>query len=58
MWWFFVDLLLYVDDMLMIEKDMIDVKRVREMLKGEFEMKDLGAAKKVPDMEITRERAK
>lgn len=34
-------LLLYVDDMLMIAKDITDVKRVNRTLKGEFEIKFL-----------------
>lgn len=51
-----VYLLLYVDDMLIAAKDMFDVNRVKEMLKSEFEMKDLGAAMKILSMEIIRDR--
>ena len=51
-------LLLYVDDMLVIEKYMFKVKKVKKMLKGKFEMKDLGAAKKILGMEITKDRDK
>lgn len=51
-----VYLLLYVDDMLVVAIDMFKVKKVKEMLKGEFEMKDLGPAKKLLGMEIIRDR--
>ena len=51
-----VYLLLYVDDMLVVAKDMFEVKKVKEMLKGEFEMKDLGPAKTILGMEIIRDR--
>ena len=51
-------LLLYVDDMLVIAKDMFEVKKVKEMFKVEFEMKDLGATKKILGMEISRDREK
>ena len=51
-------LLLYVDDMLVIAKDMFEVKKVEKMLKGEFEMKDLWTAKRILGMKITRDRDK
>lgn len=51
-------LVLYVDDMLVAARDMNDVNRVKKMLKSEFEMKDLGAAKKILGMEIIRDRKK
>ena len=51
-------LFLYVDDMLVIAKDIFEVKKVKKMLKGKFEMKDLGAAKKILGMEITKDRDK
>ena len=40
-------LLLYVDDMLIICKDIVDINELKEAVKFEFEMKDLGAAKKI-----------
>ena len=43
----FVYLLLYVDDMLITAKDMSEVDKLKAQLKQEFEMKDLGAAKKI-----------
>jgi hypothetical protein len=43
----FVYLLLYVDDMLIAAKSMFEVKRLKSLLSDEFEMKDLGGAKKI-----------
>jgi hypothetical protein len=40
-------LLLYVDDMLIAAKSMFEVKRLKSLLSDEFEMKDLGGAKKI-----------
>jgi hypothetical protein len=40
----FVYLLLYVDDMLVACKDKHQVKLTKQLLKEEFEMKDLGEA--------------
>ena len=52
----YVYLLLYVDDMLIAAKDMSEINRLKTQLSGEFEMKDLGAAKKILGMEIQRDR--
>jgi hypothetical protein len=52
----FVYLLLYVDDMLIAAKSMLEIKRLKSLLGDEFEMKDLGAAKKILGMEIHRDR--
>jgi hypothetical protein len=49
-------LLLYVDDMLIAAKDMGEVQKVKDQLSSEFDMKDLGAAKKILGMEIIRDR--
>ena len=49
-------LLLYVDDMLIVAKSMCDIQNLKILLSGEFDMKDLGAAKKVLGMEIYRDR--
>lgn len=38
-------LLLYVDDMLVAAKDLTEVKKLKELLSSEFEMKDLCCAK-------------
>ncbi|KAK3033756.1 hypothetical protein RJ639_034198 [Escallonia herrerae] len=49
-------LLLYVDDLLIAAKLMSDVNGLKEQLKREFEMKDLGVAKRILGMEIQRDR--
>ena len=43
----FVYLLLYVDDMLIATKDKGEIRKVKAKLSKEFEMKDLGSAKKI-----------
>ncbi|GKV28505.1 hypothetical protein SLEP1_g37549 [Rubroshorea leprosula] len=50
-----VYLLLYVDDMLIAAKSMLIIDDLKKQLNGEFEMKDLGAAKKILGMEIHRD---
>ncbi|KAG8474935.1 hypothetical protein CXB51_031652 [Gossypium anomalum] len=52
----FVYLLLCVDDMLIATKDKGEIIKVKAQLSEEFEMKDLGPAKKILGMEILRER--
>ncbi|GJR43097.1 kinase-like domain, phloem protein 2-like protein [Tanacetum coccineum] len=49
-------LLLYVDDMLVAAKDIEEVKKLKILLNTEFDMKDLGAARKILGMEIIRDR--
>ncbi|KAK1686989.1 hypothetical protein QYE76_047837 [Lolium multiflorum] len=49
-------LLLYVDDMLIAAKRKKEITTLKSQLSSEFEMKDLGAAKKILGMEITRDR--
>ena len=51
-------LLLYVDDMLVATKNKLDIARLKELLNSEFDMKDLGPAKKILGMEIYRDRAR
>ena len=53
----FIFLLLYVDDMLIATKSMIKVNKLKSLLSKEFDMKDLGATKKILGMEIHRDRA-
>ncbi|KAG8485521.1 hypothetical protein CXB51_019057 [Gossypium anomalum] len=48
--------LLYVDDMLIAAKDKGEIRKVKAQLSEEFEMKDLGPAKKILGMEILRDR--
>ncbi|KAG8478386.1 hypothetical protein CXB51_028195 [Gossypium anomalum] len=52
----FVYLLLYVDDMLIAAKDKGEIINVKAQLNEEFEMKDLGQAKKILGIEILRDK--
>ena len=47
----------YVDDMLIVVKSMVEVNKLKSLLSKEFDMKDLGAAKKILGMEIHKDRA-
>jgi hypothetical protein len=49
-------LLLYVDDILIPTKSVKEVAALKAQLSHEFDMKDLGAAKKTLGMEIIRDR--
>ncbi|PHU21405.1 Ubiquitin carboxyl-terminal hydrolase 20 [Capsicum chinense] len=49
---------IYIDDMLIGAKDMREIIKVKTQLRKEFEMKDLGAEKKILDMESLRDREK
>ena len=51
----FIYLLLYVDDILITAKDLTEIHNLKTQLKSEFEMKDLGAAKKILGMEIRKD---
>jgi len=51
----YIYLLLYVDDMLIACKSRSTIDRLKTQLFSEFEMKDLGEAKKVLGMEIERD---
>jgi transposase InsO family protein len=53
-----VYLVLYVDDMLLAAKSKFDIQKLKDLLNAEFDMKDLGAAKKILGMEIYRDREK
>ena len=52
----FLYLLFYVDDMLIAAKSKEEIRTVKAQLNNEFEMKDLGATKKILGMEILRDR--
>ncbi|KAH9659027.1 hypothetical protein KPL70_023708 [Citrus sinensis] len=54
----FIYLLLYVDDMLIASKSKDEIEKLKTQLNQEFEMKDLGEAKKILGMEICRDRAR
>jgi hypothetical protein len=49
-------LLLYVDDMLIAAKSRREITTLKKLLSSVFEMKDLGAAKKILGMEIIRDK--
>jgi hypothetical protein len=52
----FIFLLLYVDDMLIAAKSIVEVNKLKVLLSKEFDMKDLSTAKKILGMEIRRDR--
>jgi hypothetical protein len=52
----FIFLLLYVDDMLIATTSIMEVNNLKVLLSREFDMKDLGAAKKILRMEIRRDK--
>ncbi|KAH9679582.1 Integrase catalytic domain-containing protein [Citrus sinensis] len=52
----FIYLLLYVDDMLLASKNRDEIKRLKQQLASEFEMKDLGDAQRILGMEIRRDK--
>ncbi|CAM8880102.1 unnamed protein product [Rhodiola kirilowii] len=54
----FIILLLYVDDMLIVGKDIQLIYKLKGDFSKAFDMKDLGKAKQILGMEITRERKK
>ena len=53
----FIYLVMYVDNMLIAAKTNSDIQRLKGLLSAEFEMKDVGAAKKILGMEIYRKRS-
>ena len=52
----YIYLLLYVDDMLVACKSRTEIEALKQLLNSEFDMKDLGQAKKILGMEIRRNR--
>jgi hypothetical protein len=48
---------LYVDDMLLIGKNMDEIKKGKKNLSSKFDMKDLGAYKLIMGMDIKRDRS-
>ena len=55
---YFVYLLLYDDDMLIVAKSMVEINKLKSQLSKEFEMKELGVAKEILGMEILGDRKK
>jgi len=54
----FIILLLYVDDMIVVGYDPKKISALKKALSKSFAMKDLGSAKKILEMKITRDRSK
>jgi len=52
----FIFLLPYVDDMVIAAKSIMEVNNLKVLLSREFDMKDLGTAKKILGMEIRMDR--
>jgi len=52
----YVILLLYVDDMLVARSSMQDIIDLKKKLANTFEMKDVGEAKQILGMKITRDK--
>jgi hypothetical protein len=52
----FIILLLYVDDMLIVGRDTSKIDKLKEELSTSFSMKDLGSAKQILGMKISRDR--
>ena len=53
----FIFLLIYVDDMLIAAQHMHDIVSLKALLGQEFDMKDLGAPKRILGMEIHRNKS-
>ena len=54
----FTYLLMYINDMLITSKKQAEIDKLKIQLNQEFEMKDLGEAKKILGMEVNRDKAK
>jgi len=52
----FINMLVYVDDMLIASKSVIEVERMKHQLSKEFEMKELGEAHKILGKDIHRDK--
>ena len=52
----FIFLLLYVDDMLIVDNNLHDVNELKSLLSKEFDIKDLSPAKKILGIEIHRDK--
>ena len=51
----FVHFLIYVDDMLVASSNISEMEKLMEQMRRDFEMKDLGEAKKILRIKITRD---
>lgn len=50
----YIYLLIYVDDMLIACGDKAEIQKLKLLLKAEFEMQDIGAAKRILGIDILR----
>ncbi|KAL2249801.1 UNVERIFIED_CONTAM: Retrovirus-related Pol polyprotein from transposon TNT 1-94 [Sesamum indicum] len=53
---FFIILLLYVDDMLIVGSNVKEINRLKDQLSRKFDMKDLGKTRQILGMKITRDK--
>jgi hypothetical protein len=53
---YFIYIVLYVNDMFLVAKKKSGIQKLKEQLSTKFEMKDLGAAKKILGIEIYMDR--
>lgn len=53
----YIYMVLYVDDMLIAAQQICDAQKLKDLLSVEFEIKDLGAAKKIMGMKIFKDRS-
>ena len=54
----YIILLLYVDDMLVVVSNIDEIIKLKMQLSKEFDIKDLGPAKKILGMQIRRDKQK
>ena len=54
----YINLLLYVDDMLIASKNRSSIDKLKVQLSSEFEMKDMGESRRILGMKIERDRVK
>ena len=50
---YYIILLLYVDDMLIVRSNMRKINKLKQQMSKEFDMKDLGEAKQIIRMKIS-----
>ncbi|KAL4018602.1 hypothetical protein IC575_022202 [Cucumis melo] len=54
----YIYLLLYIDDIILVSKDYVEICELKKQLSNEFEMKDLGELKRILGMDVKRDRKK
>jgi len=53
----YIILALYVDDMLIVGANMMEIDRLKTQFSGNFEMNDFGSAKQILGLRISRDRS-